>query len=163
MTHASRLDLDTRLRAAVLPILQARLSDTLDLQAQVKQAHWNVRGPAFIALHQLFDRIAGEVALAADDIAERIVAMGGMADGRPVRTARDSSLPEWHEGLRRQETVLDALAAAISTHGQGVRVAIDLTAKLNDAGTADLFTGQSRLADKHLWMVEAHLTETSGT
>jgi starvation-inducible DNA-binding protein len=156
MTYASRLPLDTTIRAAVLPILQARLSDTLDLQAQVKQAHWNVRGPAFIALHALFDQIAEEISSAADDIAERIVALGGLADGRPVRTAHDTSLPDWPERLQGQEAVLDALAGSLSTHGRGLREAIDRKNQIGDAGTADLFTGQSRQADKQLWLVEAH-------
>ncbi|NUB45921.1 DNA starvation/stationary phase protection protein Dps [Fertoebacter nigrum] len=158
MTYASRLDLDTALRAAVLPILQSRLSDTLDLQAQVKQAHWNLRGPAFIALHDLFDRIAADIALAADDTAERIVALGGYADGRPFRTARDTSLPGWPERVQAQGAVLDALAASISAHGRGLRDAIDSTTQIGDAGTADLFTGQSRQTDKQLWLVEAHLS-----
>jgi starvation-inducible DNA-binding protein len=157
MTYASRLDLNATIRAAVLPILQARLSDTLDLQAQVKQAHWNVRGGNFIALHGLFDRMAEDVAPAADDIAERIQALGGQADGRTITTARDTSLPPWPEAAQAQVKVLMALAASIAEHARRLREAIDRTSESGDAGTADLFTGQSRLADKHLWLVEAHL------
>ncbi len=162
MTYASRLDLDATIRAAVLPILQACLSDTLELQAQAKQAHWNVNGANFISLHELFDRIAKDETLAADDIAERIVALGGWADGRTVTTARDSGLPKWPDAAQAQEGVLTALAASISVHARGLRDAIDTTSALGDAGTADLFTGQSRQADKHLWLTEAHLAGTKG-
>lgn len=144
--------------APVLPILQARLSDTLDLQARVKQAHWTVTGGNFIALHDLFDRMADEIAAASDDIAERIMALGGLADGRLATTLAASGLPAWPALTRDQGAVLDALATALAAHGTALRRAIDQTAALGDAGTADLFTGQSRLADKQLWLIEAHLT-----
>lgn len=157
MTYASRLDMATATRAAVLPILQARLSDTLDLQAQVKQAHWNVKGANFIALHELFDKIATDIAAAADDIAERIVALGGYADGRTATTAHDTSLPQWPAFALGQANLLAALAASIAVHGRALRDAIDQTAGFGDAGTADLFTGLSRQTDKHLWLTEAHL------
>jgi starvation-inducible DNA-binding protein len=160
MTYASRLDLGDQIRTAVLPILQAHLSNTLDLHAQVKQAHWNVKGTAFIALHELFDRIAGEIDAAADDIAERIVALGGYADGRTSRTAEDSNLPPWPEALQAQAEVLSALAASISAHAGALRQAIDKTSGVGDAGTSDLFTGQSRQTDKQLWLIEAQFTGT---
>ena len=160
MTYTSRLDLGEPIRTAVLPILQARLSDTLDLRAQVKQAHWNVKGTAFIALHDLFDRLADEIDAAADDIAERIVALGGYSDGRSRRTANDSTLPPWPEVAQAQADVLTALAASISVHAKALRRAIDQSSDIGDAGTADLFTGQLRQTDKHLWLVEAHVADT---
>jgi starvation-inducible DNA-binding protein len=162
MTYASRLALDSTIRTAVLPILQARLSDTLDLQSQAKQAHWNVKGANFISLHELFDRIADDLASAADDIAERIVALGGYADGRIATTARDTGLPQWPEHSQMQSDVLRALAASISSYARCLRDAVDRTAEIGDAGTADLFTGQSRQSDKHLWLLEAHLIGMQG-
>jgi starvation-inducible DNA-binding protein len=103
MAYTSRLDLAPEVRAAVLPILQARLSDALDLQAQVKEAHWNVKGANFIALHEMFERMASDIASAADDIAERIVALGGYADGRTATTARSTTLPQWPAFTKGQE------------------------------------------------------------
>lgn len=104
MTYASRLDLADEARNAILPILQARLSDTLDLQARLKAAHWNMKG----ALHALFDQMATEVAEASDDLAERLVTLGGNADGRPVTTEKGSSLPPWPL-VTKGEEVLAAL------------------------------------------------------
>ncbi|WP_037916048.1 DNA starvation/stationary phase protection protein Dps [Sulfitobacter sp. 20_GPM-1509m] len=142
--------------ASVLTILQARLSDTLDLHAQLKQAHWNVKGPNFISLHNLFDQIAEEVDAASDEVAERIVALGGRADGRIVTTAKNSTLPEGLELAQGQSSVLATIASALTIHAEALRHAIDLTAEFGDAGTSDLFTSQSRLADKHRWLIQAH-------
>lgn len=157
MTYASRSDMAASVQSAVLQLLQARLSDTLDLQAQVKQAHWNVKGANFISLHDLFDRLSADISAAADDIAERIVALGGIADGRIGRTAKDSTLPEWPGFAQAQVEVLNALAASIAVQATALRLAIDQTSAIGDAGTADLFTGQSRQTDKQLWLIEAHL------
>ena len=79
--HPTRIDLSGKARARVVELLNARLADALDLQLQAKQAHWNVKGPNFIALHELFDKIAGEVSEHVDEMAERITALGGMAEG----------------------------------------------------------------------------------
>lgn len=116
----------------------------------MKQAHWNAKGAGFIALHELFDRIAGEIDAAADDIAERIVALGGYADGRSSRTAQDSSLPPWPEVAQAQLPVLAALTASIFAHAKALRRAIDQISSIGDAGRADLFTGQSRQTDMTL-------------
>jgi starvation-inducible DNA-binding protein len=90
----SKNDLSEEIRAKAVELLNARLADGKDLQTQVKQAHWNVKGPNFIALHELFDGINEEVEDYVDDIAERAVHPGGVAEGtaRMVvkRTARSS-------------------------------------------------------------------------
>lgn len=162
MTFASPNDRGARIGPAVLSLLQARLTDTLDLQARLKHAHWNVKGANFIALHDLFDRMADEVGAASDDIAERLVALGGRADGRPATTAAYSTLPQWPVAAHHQSDVLAALAAALSVQADALRHAIDQAADLGDAGTSDLFTGQSRQTDKQLWLIEAHLAGEAG-
>jgi starvation-inducible DNA-binding protein len=55
--HSTRNDLSKSIRAKAIELLDARLADATDLQTQLKQAHWNVKGPTFIALHELFDKI----------------------------------------------------------------------------------------------------------
>ena len=79
-------------RKAMINVLQKRLSDTIDLAAQAKQAHWNVKGPNFIALHELFDGLHGELTAHTDLIAERLVALGGQAYGMIQDAARQTSL-----------------------------------------------------------------------
>ena len=74
-------DLSETIRGKAIELLNARLADAIDLQTQTKQAHWNVKGPHFIALHELFDKINEEVEDYVDDIAERAVQLGGVAEG----------------------------------------------------------------------------------
>jgi starvation-inducible DNA-binding protein len=141
----------------MISLLNARLADALDLQLQAKQAHWNVKGPSFIALHGLFDEIAGEVAGHVDEMAERITALGGVAEGTVQAIAGRSRLDPYPLEIADGRAHLDALAAALARLGKGVRKAIDEAGKARDADTSDLFTGISRALDKNLWLVEAHL------
>src|ERR1700760_4432797 len=79
-------DIPKNTRASLNELINQRLADALDLQAQMKQAHWNVKGPHFIGLHELFDKIAEDVEGYVDLIAERAVQLGGIAEGT-VRVA----------------------------------------------------------------------------
>lgn len=153
--YHTRNDLAPPVREASIGMLQRRLADAVDLFTQVKQAHWNVRGAQFIALHELFDRVAETIEEQGDEIAERITALGGRADGT-ARVAARSNLPEYPfdavDGAEHVAAVADRLAA----FGKSVRQAIDTAAQAGDADTSDLFTGVSRELDKQLWFVEAH-------
>jgi starvation-inducible DNA-binding protein len=155
--HPTRNDLATKTRAKVMTVLNARLADAIDLQFQAKQAHWNVKGPNFIALHELFDRISGDLSGHVDDMAERITALGGTAEGTIQAVVGRSKLPAYPLGLTEGRGHLEALAGALARFGKSVRKAIDETGKAGDADTSDLFTGISRNADKSLWLLEAHL------
>jgi starvation-inducible DNA-binding protein len=88
-------DLPEATRVKAVELLNARLADCIDLQTQTKQAHRNVKGPNFIALHELFDKINEDVEDYADDIAERTVQLGGVAEGTARRVAERSSLSEY--------------------------------------------------------------------
>ncbi len=155
--HSTRNDLSLKTRTKVIDLLNARLADAVDLQLQAKQAHWNVKGPNFIALHELFDQIAGDLGGHVDDLAERTTALGGVAEGTLQAIAGRSKLAAYPLGITDGRAHLDALAAALATFAKCVRKAIDAAAKAGDADTSDLFTGISRSADKNLWLVEAHL------
>jgi starvation-inducible DNA-binding protein len=155
--HPTRNDLSAKTRAKVVGILNARLADAIDLQLQAKQAHWNVKGPHFIALHELFDQISAGIGAHVDDMAERITALGGVAEGTIQAVAGRSKLPGYPLELSEGRGHLEALAGALARFGKHVRKAIDDTGKAGDADTSDLFTGLSRDADKNLWLVEAHL------
>lgn len=153
----TRIDIPQPQRVALIDLLNARLADTIDLHLQAKQAHWNVKGPSFIALHELFDDIAGELDEHADTIAERVTALGGEANGTLAAVAKQTKLKAYPSGLKTGREHVEALADAIASAGKGVRAAIAQADELGDADTADLFTGMSRDLDKKLWFVEAHL------
>jgi starvation-inducible DNA-binding protein len=150
-------DLPNKTRTAVVDLLNARLADAIDLGAQAKQAHWNVKGIHFIALHELFDKVAESVEDQIDELAERITSLGGTALGTIGSTARRTTLKPYPEDIYDGEAHLKALSAALADFGKKVRKAIDKSAKLGDADTSDLFTGVSREVDKYLWFLEAHL------
>src|SRR6185312_746016 len=154
---ATRIDIRQKVRERMADLLNQQLADTLDLYTQVKQAHWNVKGPHFIMLHELFDKLAENLEEPVDDVAERITALGGVARGTARVAARDSRLPEFPlervDGLDAVALLADRYAALAAS----TRAAIETAGKEGDADTSDLFTGISRALDKALWFLEAHL------
>ena len=150
-------DIPEAARVKVVELLNARLADCIDLQTQTKQAHWNVKGPNFIALHELFDKVNEEVEDYVDDIAERAVQLGGVAEGTARMVAKRSSLPEYPANTVDGRSHVEALSSALAAFGKAGRQAIEQANELGDLDTADLFTGVSRGMDKWLWFVEAHL------
>jgi starvation-inducible DNA-binding protein len=153
----TRNDLPPATRTRAVELLNARLADAIDLGTQTKHAHWNVKGPNFIALHELFDKIAESVEDQVDTIAERVTALGGVAHGTLLSVSRGTSLKAYPESITDGASHVQALADVLSDFGRKVRAAIDESGKLGDAGTSDLFTGISRETDKNLWFLEAHM------
>ena len=161
LTEAPRLyetenDLSAANRLELNALLNQRLASAVDLQSQMKQAHWNVKGPSFIALHELFDKVDEAVEAYVDLIAERVVQLGGIAEGTVRVAAARSRLPEYPMAIAEGMAHVEAVARALSTFGQEIRASIDEANELDDADTADLFTEVSRGIDKWLWFVEAH-------
>jgi starvation-inducible DNA-binding protein len=154
---STRIDLPAKARTAATKLLNARLADALDLEAATKQAHWNVKGPHFIALHKLFDELHSNVEEHVDTIAERVTALGGVAHGTVQAAARASSLEPYPEDISDGRAHLEALADRLADFGKKARAAIAQAAALGDADTSDLFTAVSRDVDKYLWFLEAHL------
>jgi starvation-inducible DNA-binding protein len=157
--YKTKIDLPEKIRRHVIVILNERLADAIDLQSQVKQAHWNVKGPHFMALHELFDKISDAILAHIDEIAERVTSLGGTAEGTVAVAARRSKLKNYPLSITAGKDHLLYLSTQIAVFGKAVRTAIDDTAAAGDADTADLFTGISRELDKHLWFVEAHLQD----
>jgi starvation-inducible DNA-binding protein len=148
-------DLPEKTRATVIELLTARLADAVDLQTQTKVAHWNVKGPSFIALHELFDKVNEDVEEYVDELAERIVQLGGYADGGIRAAAKKSALGEYPRVQTGREHV-EALSSVLAAFGKSVRANIDDADKAGDKDSADLFTEISRGVDKWLWFVESH-------
>ena len=155
--YKTKNDLPQQARAQLVELCNARLADAIDLQTQCKQAHWNVKGPHFIALHELFDEVNEDVEDYIDLLAERAVQLGGIADGTARSVAKRSALPEYAPKGPTGLDHVEALAAALAAFGKLARTAIDRSNELNDADTTDIFTEISRGTDKWLWFVEAHL------
>ena len=143
--HNTKIDLPADKRGQIIDILNRRLADATDLKSQAKQAHWNVKGANFIALHELFD-----------EIAERVTALGGTAMGTLRVAAQNSSLSEYPLEITDGTAHVDALSTALADFSKRVRQDIDTTDEMGDAVTADLFTNISKNIDKYLWFVEAH-------
>ena len=156
-TFPTRIDLPETDREPLIELLNKRLADTADLYSQIKQAHWNVKGPQFSQLHQLFDQLAGEVFPYIDLIAERTTALGGVAMGTVRMAAASSMLPEYPVEATEGQRHLKALTDRYALFAANIRKAIDIADERHDRSTADLFTEISRTADKQLWFLEAHV------
>ena len=154
--HPTKNDIPEKKRSELVEALAPRLADAVDLKLQLKHAHWNVKGPHFIALHELFDKVAGEVDAYVDLIAERIVQLGGVADGSARTVSATSGLPRYPDGISGGADHVHAVAGALAAFGKAARATIDRAAELGDADTADILTEISRGIDKSLWFVEAH-------
>jgi len=154
-------DISLEQRLELNALMNQRLADAVDLQMQMKQAHWNVKGPHFIGLHELFDQIYEAVESYVDLIAERIVQLGGVAEGTVRVSAGRSRIEEYPLAIADGATHVEAVARALSTFGDEARKTIDQSDGLGDADTADIFTEISRGVDKWLWFVEAHSQATS--
>jgi len=155
--HKTKNSLSEAVRTKSITLLARNLALAIDLSLQTKQAHWNVKGPNFIALHELFDKISDEVREFVDLMAERITALGGTAEGTLQAVGPRTTLAPYSLTITSGPQHLEALSSALAAFGSAVRQAIDESAGFGDADTADLFTEVSRETDKQLWFLEAHL------
>ena len=155
--HFTHNTLPLLVREQSVNILNRHLGSAIDLQGQIKQAHWNVRGANFIAIHELFDKIAGLVGESADNLAERVAALGGTAEGTIQVAAASSFLVPYPLKIADATKHIFAVSAALAAFGQSAREASAQVAANGDADTADLFTQISRGIDRQLWFVEAHV------
>jgi starvation-inducible DNA-binding protein len=157
--HQTRNDLQSNTKSVAIELLNARLADTIDLALLTKQAHWNLKGPQFIAIHEMLDGFRTEIDGHADTMAERVVQLGGTALGTTQAVAKGTTLAPYPMDIY---AIKDHLAALIERYGKvanAIRKAVDAAAEAGDADTADIFTGASRGLDKALWFLEAHVQE----
>jgi starvation-inducible DNA-binding protein len=149
--------LDSNAKKTSIAILNARLADSIDLALAVKQAHWNIKGPRFIAIHEMLDKLRDDVSVGVDLIAERAAALGGTALGTVQTTMSASKLPPYPTDIHDIDDHLKALIERVAMCTNAMRKNIDETDEAGDAGTADIFTQLSRDLDKWLWFLESHL------
>jgi starvation-inducible DNA-binding protein len=142
------------LQVKLVEMLNRRLADAIDLQLQSRQAYWNVKGPNFMALRELFDKVVQGVEEYANLIAERIVQLGGKAEGTAHAVAGRSSLDGYLLASADGNSYIGALSTTLTNFGRHARYTSEQATELGDADTADIFTEIARGIDKWLWFVE---------
>lgn len=150
-------DIRLQTRRAMIELLNQQLADVIDLGLQAKQAHWNVKGPNFLGLHQLFDKVAADLGEFSDNIAEHAVVLGGVAVGTVQVVSKRSRLSVYPTDLVSGQQHVTALSGALAKFSASTRDAMNLATKAGDTETADLFTEVSRGVGKLLWPLQAHL------
>jgi starvation-inducible DNA-binding protein len=150
-------DLEADTRKEMIEMLNQELADMSDLYSQTKQAHWNVKGEEFIALHKLFDEFAAALAGYVDEIAERAVQLGGTALGTNRMSADNTRLEEYPTEPMDSMSHVKALIERYAMVAANTRTAIDIAEEAGDMVTVDIFSDISRGMDKWLWFLEAHV------
>jgi len=153
--------LSENIRGQAVDLLNRHLAAAIDLHAQVKQAHWNVRGPAFIAIHELFDKVSTEVEEFSDMLAERAGALGGTAHGTVQTVAKETFLKPYKLGIASEKDHVEAISSALAAFGESLRESIKESDDFGDPVTADLFTQLARSVDQQIWFIESHLPQKS--
>ncbi|MCE9593144.1 MAG: DNA starvation/stationary phase protection protein Dps [Planctomycetes bacterium] len=144
-------------RTRIAGALESTLLDGLDLQAQIKVAHWNVKGPQFAALHPLFETFAVSLAGFNDSIAERAVTLGFVVRGTVRDAASASRLEELPAGKIRDLELVGLLAERFDGYLAGVRSTRAVADESDDQDTVDLLTGVIEEFEKHAWFLRATL------
>ncbi len=158
-SHATRNDLKSNVKKVSVEILNARLAEAIDLALLTKQAHWNIKGPHFIAVHEMLDGFRTEIDGHVDTIAERAVQLGGTAIGTTQAVAQATPLKPYPTDIYKTKDHLAALIERYALAANNARTAIDETGEAGDADAADILTAYSRSLDKALWFLEAHTQE----
>lgn len=161
MPEAFVQGLNDNTRSNVIDLLNARLSDVISLALAAKQAHWNLRGPGFIGVHELLDEVADRLRESADLIAERAVILGGFADGTAEVVAEKTTMKPYPLEVKDVQVHLEALRERFLDVGSKIRAAIDEAGDSGDDDTEDLFTEVSRQIDKDAWFIAANMPEPS--
>lgn len=157
--HVTKNDLKSNAKSVSIDLLNARLAEAIDLALLTKQAHWNLKGIQFIAVHEMLDGFRKEIDGHVDTMAERVVQLGGTALGTTQVVAGKTTLPAYPTEIYKIKEHLAALIERYGAVANAVRAGIDTTSEAGDADTADILTGFSRALDKSLWFLEAHLQE----
>ncbi len=144
------------IETGMIGMLNRHLATTSDLVSQLKQAHWNVVGESFIALHELFDRQADLMRGYADEYAERIRALDGVPLGTVRQAAAASALAEFPDGEVDARTTAAVLEERFADYSAMLSEAIRQSESV-DPTTQDLLIEVQREVDRQTWFLRAHL------
>jgi starvation-inducible DNA-binding protein len=143
-------------RRSIADGLSRLLADTYTLYLKTHSFHWNVTGPMFNTLHTMFEQQYTELALAVDQIAERIRALGMPAPGSYKQYAELTSIPE-ETGTPPAEEMIRQLVQGQEAVARTARQVFPLAEKANDEPTADLLTQRMQIHEKTAWMLRSML------
>jgi len=149
-----RTNFDPSVQDKIAETLQSVLVNLVDFNLQVKQAHWNLVGPNFTAVHEQLDELATTYRGYADEVAERILAVGEPADGRVDTVARDSGLQGYPAGLQSVSDTVRHIADRLEELVRVGRYAQQILGEY-DPASEDLVIALLRDLEKHLWMFQA--------
>jgi starvation-inducible DNA-binding protein len=155
---AQKIDIGIRPqdRKAIAEELSRLLADTYTLYLKTHNFHWNVTGPMFQTLHLMFETQYNELALAVDQIAERIRALGFPAPGSYADYARLSSIKD-AKGVPSATRMIAELVAGQEAVVRTAREAFPLVEEAHDQPSADLLTQRMQVHEKAAWMLRSLL------
>ncbi len=155
LSRPTKLKFDEKVLSESIRVLSDQLADFLNLALMTKQAHWNMRGPNFISVHEMLDPFNEKLLEYADTFAERIVQMGGTANGTVETIIAETNLSSYPTDMYDVTAHLTELIKHYSIVANNLRRDID--AAKADAATIDYFTQAVEDLDKYVWFLEAHI------
>lgn len=142
--------------AAVVEGLKVLLATSYSLYLKTHNYHWNVTGPMFTTLHTMFETQYTELALAVDEIAERIRSLGAFAPGSYTAFAQLSTVTE-ENGRPKAEEMIRILTDDQIKVAEAARRVVEAAEAAGDQASADLGTRRLDIHEKHAWMLRSHL------
>ena len=155
----SHINLPRETRAELVEVLNVNLANAIDLYLQLKNAHWNVRGPHFISRHELYDKLADRLRDQYDTLAERAAQLGGVAEGTARMVVQNSTLPEFPPDVADGDAQVRLLTERYARYAATLREGVGRAEALDDPATEDLFTALLREAEMDMWFLESHLVQ----
>jgi starvation-inducible DNA-binding protein len=137
--------------------LHVSLAQAIDLRSRAKQAHWSAKGGSFYSLHKMFQEFSAELDAAADDLAGRIMALGGHPSWIPGSVAKLSQLPSYATGNKGSIAYLEALAKSYQAAAKQLAPVMTAAAKADDHATASVVAGYAKLLDEQMSFILAHM------